>query len=116
MLKFNVASLLLERGIDNPAKFLTTGGITYHTATRLLSRRLRQLTFENMEKICLICSCTPNELFAWEKEGLEGVAADHPLHKLIPKPPVPTPIERIKKLPKEKLIKLKELLDGLEKE
>lgn len=116
MLKLTITELLRGRGIDNPSKYLVQHGMKYHQANRLLTGKLESMTYATLEQLCLICVCTPDELFAWVKD--EGMAApdDHPLYKLKPKEPVANPVERIKNLSPKKLAKLRELLDGLEKE
>ncbi len=112
----NVSSLLRGRGIENPGKFLTSNGIPYHTVNRLLMNKVRNVTYETLERLCLICNCTPDELFVWTADADSAVADDHALQKLKPKVAVPSPVERIKKMSPAKLKKLQEFMDGLEKE
>ena len=116
MLKLTVTELLRGRGIDNPSKYLVQHGMKYHQANRLLTGKLESMTYSTLEQLCLICVCTPDELFAWVKDEGATVADDHPLYKLKPKEPVANPVERIKNLSLSKLEKLKEFMDGLEKE
>lgn len=116
MLTLTVTELLRARGVDNPAKYLVQNGMKYHQANRLLSGKLGSMTYPMLEQLCLICECTPDELFAWVKDEKTTVADNHPLYKLKPKAPVANPVERIKKLPVNKLEKLKKMLDELEKE
>ena len=52
----------------------------------------------------------------WEADDVIKPADDHPLQKLKPKPVVPSPVDRIKKLSVGKLEKLQEFMDKLEKE
>ncbi len=116
MLSLNVASLLKSRGIDNASKYLVQKGMKYHTVNRLLTGKTDSLTYATIEHLCILCTCTPNELFVWSEANIAGVAKDHPLHKLKAKDEVVNPVDRIKKLSVSKLEKLKGLLDELEKE
>jgi len=116
MLLLNVSGLLKDRGIDQPGRYLTAKGIPYHTVNRLLKNKVQNLTYETIEKLCMICECTPNDLFVWQQNEGVIVPDDHPLHKLKAKEAVANPVERIKNLSLKKLEKLKEFMDGLEKE
>ena len=116
MFLLNISELLKGRGIEQPAKFLMAHGLPYHTVNRLLTNKVQNVTYATIEKLCLVCTCTPDDLFVWRKDDATTVADDHPLHKLQPKVAVASPVDRIKKLPLAKLKKLQELLDGLEKE
>ena len=74
------------------------------------------ITYATIEQFCLHCNCTPDDLFVWEPGDLINVADNHPLNKLKPKPVVPSPVDGTKKLPVNKLEKLQEFMDELEKE
>lgn len=116
MLSLNVARLLQSRGIDNVSRYLVEKGMKYHTVNRLLSGKTDSLTYATIEQLCILCTCAPNELFVWRDNGSHALAKDHPLHTLKAKDEVVNPVERIKKLSVSKLEKLKEFMDGLEKE
>jgi len=114
MLSLNVSALLSSRGIENPTRHLVTQGFSYHTINRLLTGKVKSIPYEVLEKLCLVCICTPDDLFVWRKDEGMAVADNHPLHKLQPKAPIPNPVERIKRLTPDKLKKLEEFMDGLE--
>ena len=116
MLKQNIASLLRTRGIEDASRYLVQQGMKYHTVNRILTGKVDTITYATIEQFCLHCNCTPDDLFVWEPGDLINVADNHPLNKLKPKPVVPSPVDRIKKLPVSKLVKLQEFMDELEKE
>ena len=116
MIILNVTRLLKSRGIENVSRYLVEKGMKYHTVNRLLTGKTDSLSYATLEQLCLLCTCTPNELFVWTETNIDGVAKDHPLHKLKAKDEVVNPVERIKKLSVSKLEKLKGLLEELEKE
>lgn len=116
MISLNITTLLRGRGVDNASRFLVEGGMKYHTVNRLLTGKTDSLTYATIEQLCVLCTCTPDELFVWTEGGIDGIPKDHPLHKLKVKDAVVNPVDRIKKLSPAKLKKLQELLDGLEGE
>lgn len=116
MLKLNVSGLLRSRGIEHAGRYLVEQGLAYHSVNRLLTGKVESMTYATMERLCLLCNCSPDELFVWIKDEGTVVAEDHPLQKLKLKVAVPSPIERIKKMSPAKLKKLQEFMDGLEGE
>ncbi len=116
MLNLNVEALLKGRGIDNATKFLVAKGMTYQKANRLLKKKVDRIDYATMEQLCLDCNCTPDDLFVWVKDAAVSVPDDHALYKLKPKAAVVNPVERMKSLSVAKLEKLKEFMDGLERE
>lgn len=116
MLKQNIANLLKTRGIENASSYLVQRGMKYHTVNRLLTGKVDSLTYATIEQLCLHCNCSPDDLFVWQPGDMPAMADDHPLHKLKPKPELPSPVDRIKQLPVSKLQKLQEFMDKLEKE
>ncbi len=116
MLELNISNLLKTRGVENASRYLVQKGMKYHTVNRLLTGKVDSMSYATLEQLCFLCNCSPDDLFVWRKSDGAEVAADHPLHKLKPKEAVANPVERIKKLSLSKLEKLKEFMDGLEKE
>ncbi len=116
MLKMNVAAFLQRRGIENPVKYLRERNMPYQVINKVLMNKTDGIKYKVLEKLCIECGCTPDELMTWIPDEGSPVGKDHPLQKLKPKQAEPSPVERIKKLPLHKMEKLKELLDGLEKE
>ncbi len=116
MINLNVASLLGSRGVDNASKYLVQKGMKYHTVNRLLMGKTDSMSYATLEQLCILCNCTPDELFVWVEGDIGGIPKDHPLHKLKAKEAVVNPVERIKRMSPAKLAKLREFMDGLERE
>ncbi len=114
MLEMNLKTLLEGKGIENPQRYLVAGGLPYYTVSRLFNNKIQNVTYATLEKLCLICNCTLDELFVWTPTE-EQANANIALQKLKAKPAKPSPVERIKNLPLEKLEQLQQFIDGLEK-
>ena len=82
---------------------------------RLVNNRSTIISYNTLKKLCLLCNCTPNDLFVWVPDKETTDADSKPLQKLKAKPRMPNPVERIKHLPLEKLQELQEFIDKLEK-
>lgn len=115
MLILNVKALLESRGHGQPQAFLRGHGFSNYTLCRIFTNKTVSITYATLEKLCLLCQCTPDELFVWVPDEGTPVPPEHPMHKLKPKPKVANPVERIKRLSPAKLKELQEVLDRLER-
>ena len=82
MLKFNFPRVFKARGIDRPSRFLVSHGYSTNMATRMVNDRTRQLNVKDVEKLCLILNCTPNDFFDWIPEKNDINMENHPLNAL----------------------------------
>jgi len=82
MLKFNFPRVFKARGIDRPSRFLVSHGYSTNMATRMVNDRTRQLNVKDVEKLCLMLNCTPNDFFDWIPEKNDINMENHPLNAL----------------------------------
>jgi len=82
MLKFNFPRVFKARGIDRPNRFLVSHGYSTNMATRMVNDRTRQLNVKDVEKLCLMLNCTPNDFFDWIPEKNDINMENHPLNAL----------------------------------
>jgi DNA-binding Xre family transcriptional regulator len=84
MLKLQIKELFELRGIKTPLVAMKKAGISHAIGHNYLSGKKKNLTLRNIEILCTLLRCTPNDLFVWtpdnESENYEG----HPLQKLRP--------------------------------
>ncbi len=113
MLHFDLAGMLRRREIENPYRFLVQNGFNYHTAGLLLRNERSSLSYSNLEKLCLLLNCTPNDLFVWQKPKDVQVSEHHPLHQLQPKPQDVSVMQKLRELPLDKLKQIKQFIKEL---
>lgn len=41
-------------------------GIPYSVVQRLYNDKVKSIDFDNLDKLCMVLECTPNELFGYE--------------------------------------------------
>lgn len=85
MLYSNIKRLFEIRGIKNPKRFLTDNGFSQHSAYNIVNMRFTSLRLNVVEKLCILLSCTPNDLLEWTKPKNSNIPDSHPLHSLAPK-------------------------------
>ncbi len=115
MLYVDLAQYMESREIQSPRRFLVEQGFTYHTAGRLLRSELRSISYKNLEKLCLIFNCTPNDLYRW-KPGTKDSGDRIALRKLYGRSGSGGILGKLKQLPDSKLEQIKSLVDRLSQE
>lgn len=62
MIKLNVLELLEEKGKTKYWLYKQMG-MSYQNFTKMIRNETKSIRFENIETLCLLLECTPNELF-----------------------------------------------------
>lgn len=62
MIKLNVARLLEERGKTRYWLYKQLG-MSYQNFSKMINNETKSIRYENIETMCLLLQCTPNELF-----------------------------------------------------
>ena len=67
MIKLDVLRLLEERG--NTKYWLYKQlGMSYQNFSNMVNNRTKSIRYENIETLCFLLECTPNELFVITEE------------------------------------------------
>ena len=67
MVKLNAAKLLAERGHTKYWLYKQLG-MSYQNFNKMLNNETKSIRYENIEAMCQLLECTPNELFVFEDE------------------------------------------------
>jgi DNA-binding Xre family transcriptional regulator len=79
MLTFNFTRIFKARGIDKPFRFLVKQGYSDNFATRIVNNRAQRLNLTDVEKLCELFQCTPNDLMEWIPGNKDADNEKHPL-------------------------------------
>ena len=79
MLSFNFKRIFKARGIDKPFSFLVKVGYSDNFATRVANNRIQRLDLTELEKLCVLFNCTPNDLLEWIPDSKDKNNDNHPL-------------------------------------
>lgn len=115
MLYFNIKRLLELRGIDKPYAFLIKNGFVSQTASNIINNQIARITPAQMEKLCLLFNCTPNDLFDWRAGANSVVPENHPLRTLVKEKNPPQISQMVKDIPIQRLGELEALINELKK-
>ena len=67
MVRLNVLELLRQQGHTKYWLYIQLG-MSYQNFNRMINNETKSIRYENIEAMCLLFHCTPNELFAFTKE------------------------------------------------
>ncbi|MFI3230504.1 MAG: helix-turn-helix transcriptional regulator [bacterium] len=66
-MKLNILKLLQQK---NKSKYwlYKQMGMSYQNFNKMVNNETRAIRFENLEALCQILECTPNDIFGYQKE------------------------------------------------
>ena len=73
MIQLNVLSLLEQKGKSKDWLYKQMG-MSYQNFNRMVTSQTKSIRLSNIETLCMLLECTPNDLFSinWEKNGDSG--------------------------------------------
>jgi DNA-binding Xre family transcriptional regulator len=83
MLKFDIHPLLKLKGATKLMAYLYNRGLSVGRAHHLISKNVKTIAISDIEKLCHIFNCTPNDLFTFEESAAAPLAPNSALKKLI---------------------------------
>jgi DNA-binding Xre family transcriptional regulator len=110
MLQYNFDRVFNVRGIERPFTFLRKAGFSEQFASRIKNNRVRRLNMAELERICLLLRCTPNDLMEWIPENNSEVSDKHPINKLVRKDHVTNLVRSLHEVPFERMEKIEKLI------
>jgi DNA-binding Xre family transcriptional regulator len=110
MLHFNFTRLFRARGINTPSKFLVQHGFSDKFATRVVRNDFRKLNIDDVEKLCEIFLCTPNDLLQWTPDSKTSDPSTHPLAPLMRDEKVMDLTRTLNSVPFERLLEIEKLI------
>lgn len=113
MLHFNIRRILDMRGIEHPYTFLVKNGFVPQTATNMVNNYVGHVKPKQIERLCLLLNCTPNDLFDWRPDKNSVVPDTHALRSLTRTQKAKSVADLARDIPADKLEKLGEMLAEL---
>lgn len=82
MLLYNFDRIFKARGISMASTYLKKNGFSDGFATKIKYNRVKVLRLRELERLCLLLKCTPNDFLEWTPDDKYGVDSDHPLYEI----------------------------------
>jgi DNA-binding Xre family transcriptional regulator len=110
MLTFNFSRIFKARGIDKPFSYLVKVGYSDNFATRIVNNRIQRLDLANLEKLCELLQCTPNDLLEWIPGSQDKTNDKHPLISIKQSDKVVQLTQILNSVPLDKLSEIESLI------
>lgn len=85
MLTYNFTRVFKARGIDRPYDYLKKAGFSSNFASKINRNEAKRVELRELEKLCVVLRCTPNDVVEWEPDTEEMIDEEHPMN-IIRKP------------------------------
>jgi DNA-binding Xre family transcriptional regulator len=82
MLKIDIKRIAMKKGQFEPTKLLVKHGFEKQKAWRIVSGRVKDWDLKDIEKLCEIFVCSPNDLFVLVPEKGKVYDSKHPMQPL----------------------------------
>lgn len=82
MLKYNFERIIKARGIEKPFTYFQNAGFSDNFASKIKNNRISRLENKQLERLCLLLKCTPNDLMEWTPDSNTDFDEKHPMHIL----------------------------------
>jgi len=82
MLIYNFDRVFKARGIERPFTYLIKAGFSDNFATKVKNNKLVRIHLRELEKLCLLLRCTPNDFCEWVPDNDANIDSGHPIHMI----------------------------------
>lgn len=82
MLIYNFDRIFKARGIIRPFSYLKNAGFSDNFATKVKNNKVARLNLREIERLCVLLRCTPNDFYVWTPDKNTQVDSEHPLNKI----------------------------------
>lgn len=106
MLVYRFDRVFKARSIDKPFAFLKKAGLSHNFASKIKNNRVTNLDIKQLERLCLLFRCTPNDIIEWVPDEDSKNVEDHPLNEL---KRIDFELEMVKTINSVPLSKMKEI-------
>ncbi len=84
MITLEISPVLNEREVKKHGSFLFQNGFSWNFASRLLTKKVKSISFKHLETLCTLLHCTPNDILLWKPDEGQQPDKSQPLHQLTP--------------------------------
>ncbi len=82
MIQYNFDRIFKARGIDRPFTYLKLAGFSDHFATKIKNNNVKRIELREIERLCILLKCTPNDFFEWIPDTNMQADKTHPLNQV----------------------------------
>ena len=110
MIRFNFDRIFKARGIDKPFTYLTKAGFSDNFASKIKNNRIARIGLNELERLCILLHCTPNDFYEWIPDANSQADKDHPLQVIRHSDKVVDLTKTLNSVPLGELDKIEEMI------
>lgn len=110
MLQYNFDRIFKARGIEKRFTYLHRSGFSENFAAKISKNRVIKIRLQDMEKLCILLRCTPNDFFEWIPTSENDVEKDHPINDIRKPEKIVDITKTLNSVPINKLEKIEQLI------
>ena len=110
MIIYNFDRIFKARGVNRPFTYLTKAGFGDNFATKINRNKVKRIELKELEKLCVLLRCTPNDFLEWIPEDDAQIDEKHPLYTIRKSNKVFDLTKTLNSVPLSELDKLEELI------
>lgn len=110
MLRYNFDRIFRARGIEKRFAYLRRAGFSDNFAVRINKNNVANIRLQEIEKLCILLRCTPNDFFEWVPDNENDVPKDHPIYAIRKSEKVVDITKTLNSVPLNKLDKIEQLI------
>ena len=111
MITYNFDRIFKARGVDKPFTYLKKAGFSDNYSTKIKNNKVRRIGLKELEKLCILLRCSPNDFYEWIPENDAQIDKDHPLNVIRKTDKVFDLTKTLNSVPLSELDKLEELIN-----
>ncbi len=112
MLEYNFSRIFKAKGILAPTAWLIKNGFSDKFASGIAKNRYRRLNLGDIERLCKIFQCTPNDVMEWKPDKGDGDPTQHALASLYREDKVLDLTKTLNSVSFDKLLEIEKLIQA----
>ena len=110
MLNYNFDRIFKARGIEKPFTYLCKSGFSDNFATKIKNNRIKRIGLNELERLCFILKCTPNDFIEWVPDNDSDYDNNHPMNNLRKSKKNADMVKTINSIPVGKLYEIEQMI------
>lgn len=112
MLAFNFKRIFLIKGIKYPVTWLMQRGFSDKFASGVANDRYKRMNLADVERLCYVFQCTPNDLLEWTPKKEDEDVTTHFMSPLFRGKKVMDLTKTLNSVPFDKLLEIEKLIQA----
>ena len=112
MLVFNFNRIFYIKGIKFPVAWLMNHGFSDKFASGVANDRYKRMNLADVERLCTVFQCTPNDMLEWIPDNKETDLENHFMAPLLRQEKVLNLTKTLNSIPYDKLIEIEKLIQA----